>query len=164
MGQAVDDKTGEIKTTWDRLGGCYHAPEQEKVFAVMNPAVTSAGDLKRAFSSAAGHLDTYASALAGLKGRLADLESRARAFRASVIDGVWVDASESADASFGDHMAWAFDWVPGVDEDRVKIPWNQHGDSVDKNRELLEEYAKNGGEEVSPLGKGFLDRVREMFG
>jgi molecular chaperone DnaJ len=33
-----------------------------------------------------------------------------------------------------------------------------------RQRELLEEYAKNGGEEVSPLGKGFLDRVREMFG
>ncbi len=31
-------------------------------------------------------------------------------------------------------------------------------------RELLEEYARNGGEEVSPLNKGFLDRVREMFG
>jgi len=33
-----------------------------------------------------------------------------------------------------------------------------------RQRELLEEYAKNGGEEVSPVGKGFLDRVREMFG
>jgi molecular chaperone DnaJ len=33
-----------------------------------------------------------------------------------------------------------------------------------RQRELLEEYARNGGEEVSPLGKGFLDRVREMFG
>ena len=33
-----------------------------------------------------------------------------------------------------------------------------------QQRELLEEYARNGGEEVSPLGKGFLDRVREMFG
>ncbi|MBI2963176.1 MAG: molecular chaperone DnaJ [Deltaproteobacteria bacterium] len=33
-----------------------------------------------------------------------------------------------------------------------------------RQRELLEEYARNGGEEVSPLNKGFLDRVREMFG
>ncbi len=33
-----------------------------------------------------------------------------------------------------------------------------------RQRELLEEYAKNGGEEVSPVNKGFLDRVREMFG
>ena len=33
-----------------------------------------------------------------------------------------------------------------------------------RQRELLEEYARNGGEEVSPLSKGFLDRVKEMFG
>jgi molecular chaperone DnaJ len=33
-----------------------------------------------------------------------------------------------------------------------------------RQRELLEEYARNGGEEVTPVNKGFLDRVREMFG
>jgi molecular chaperone DnaJ len=33
-----------------------------------------------------------------------------------------------------------------------------------RQRELLEEYARNGGEEVAPVTKGFLDRVREMFG
>ncbi len=33
-----------------------------------------------------------------------------------------------------------------------------------RQRELLEEYARNGGEEVAPVNKGFLDRVREMFG
>jgi molecular chaperone DnaJ len=33
-----------------------------------------------------------------------------------------------------------------------------------RQRELLEEYARNGGEDVSPLNKGFLDRVKEMFG
>lgn len=142
MGQSVEDKTEAIKTAWDRLGGSYEAPEQEKVFAVMNPAVTSAQDLRTAFSSAAGHLDTYASALAGIKPRLADLERRAREFRASVIDGVWVDASASSDAGFGDHMAWAFDWVPGVDERRVKVPWNEDGETVEKNTALLEEYGQ----------------------
>ena len=33
-----------------------------------------------------------------------------------------------------------------------------------KQRELLEEYARAGGQDVGPLGKGFLDKVREMFG
>ncbi|GIG21628.1 hypothetical protein Cch01nite_23520 [Cellulomonas chitinilytica] len=142
MGNAVDEKTGDVKTTWDRLAGCYRAPEQEKVFAVMGPAVTSASDLRSRFGDAAKHLDTYAGALAGIKPRLADLERRAREFRASVVDGVWVDASDSADASFGDHMAWAFDWVPGVDERRVKVPWNEDGDTVEKNNDLLEEYSR----------------------
>ncbi|MGY4645323.1 polymorphic toxin type 15 domain-containing protein [Cellulomonas sp. URHB0016] len=142
MGHAVSEKTGDVKTSWDRLSGCYRAPEQEKVFAVMGPAVTSAADLKSRFDDASRHLDTYAGALSAIKPRLADLERRAREFRASVVDGVWVDASDSSDASFGDHMKWAFDWVPGVDERRVKVPWNQDGETFEKNQDLLEEYAR----------------------
>ncbi|MGH7899273.1 MAG: molecular chaperone DnaJ, partial [Candidatus Binatia bacterium] len=42
----------------------------------------------------------------------------------------------------------------------VEVPRKLTG----RQRELLEEYARNGGEEVSPLNKGFLDRVKEMFG
>jgi molecular chaperone DnaJ len=33
-----------------------------------------------------------------------------------------------------------------------------------RQRELLEEFARLGGEEVHPISKGFLDKVREMFG
>lgn len=33
-----------------------------------------------------------------------------------------------------------------------------------KQRDLLEEFAREGGEEVSPLSKGFFDKVKEMFG
>ena len=33
-----------------------------------------------------------------------------------------------------------------------------------RQRELLEEFARNGGEEVNPLTKGFFDKVKEMFG
>lgn len=33
-----------------------------------------------------------------------------------------------------------------------------------KQRELLEEFARSSGEEVSPLSKGFFDKVKEMFG
>jgi molecular chaperone DnaJ len=33
-----------------------------------------------------------------------------------------------------------------------------------RQRELLEEFARIGGEEVAPLSKGFLDKVKEMFG
>lgn len=140
MGTAVTDKTDSIHTSWSRLDGPYRAPEQDQVYALMDPAVTSAGELKSTFDQVAGHLDTYAAALDGIKSRLRTLEDEAATFRASVIDGVWVDASASKDASFGDHMAWAFDWVPGVDERRVKVPWNEDGPSVERNTELLEEY------------------------
>lgn len=33
-----------------------------------------------------------------------------------------------------------------------------------RQRELIEEFARAGGEEVSPLSKGFFDKVKEMFG
>ena len=33
-----------------------------------------------------------------------------------------------------------------------------------KQRELLEEFARDGGEEPSPLAKGFLEKVKELFG
>jgi len=33
-----------------------------------------------------------------------------------------------------------------------------------RQRELLEEFARSGGEDVNPLSKGFFDKVKEMFG
>jgi molecular chaperone DnaJ len=32
-----------------------------------------------------------------------------------------------------------------------------------RQRELLEEFARIGGEEVHPIGKGFFDKVKEIF-
>ena len=33
-----------------------------------------------------------------------------------------------------------------------------------RQKELLEEFARAGGEEVNPLGQSFFDKVRELFG
>ncbi len=112
FGSTITDKTDTIHASWSRLNGPYQAPEQDRVYALMDPAVTSAGELKSTFDQVAGHLDTYAGTLEGLKSRLQTVEDEAATFRASVIDGVTVDASAAKDASFGDHMAWAFDWCP----------------------------------------------------
>ncbi|MEV7972108.1 polymorphic toxin type 15 domain-containing protein [Cellulomonas sp. NPDC089187] len=141
FGTAITEKTDTIHTSWSRLNGPYQAPEQDRVYTLMDPAVTSAGEVKSTFDQVAGHLDTYASTLEGLKSRLHSVEDEAATFRASVINGVTVDASDAKDASVGDHLAWAFDWVPGVDEEQVTVPWNEHGPSVDRNNALLEQYA-----------------------
>ena len=141
MGTTVKTQVGDIDRSWGGLKSHYEAPEQDRVYELMDPAVTSASDLKTTLGKVAGYLDTYASTLDGIKPRLADLERRARAFRADVIDGVKVDASEAKDASFGDHAKGAIDWVPGVDEKQVTVPWNEDGDTVSKNEELLGEYA-----------------------
>jgi molecular chaperone DnaJ len=33
-----------------------------------------------------------------------------------------------------------------------------------RQRELLEEFARSGGDEINPISKGFFDKVKEMFG
>jgi molecular chaperone DnaJ len=33
-----------------------------------------------------------------------------------------------------------------------------------RQRELLEEFAREAGEEVSPASKGFFEKMKEMFG
>jgi hypothetical protein len=141
VGRAVEDGTVQVDASWSRLTGCYEAPEQEQVYGLMAPAVTSAVAVRTALARAAGHLDGYASTLAALKPRLAAFEKRAAAFRARVVDGVWVDASSAKGASFGDHLTWAFDWVPGVDERRVKVAWYEDAHTVATNTDLLDEYA-----------------------
>ncbi|MDM8084221.1 hypothetical protein QUV83_05540 [Cellulomonas cellasea] len=142
MGQAVEERTTTVKIIWDRLTGCYQAPEQEQVYTVMAPAVTSAQQVNSRFGKAATHIDTYAGALEAIKPRLADLERRASAFRAKVVNGVWVDAAESANASLGDQLSSTFDFVIFVEKRRVKVSWTEDGDSVARNTALLEEYAR----------------------
>jgi hypothetical protein len=140
MGATVEQKTRTISARWAGLGAHYEAPEQGQVYAVLDPALTSADELHTAFSGVARALDTFASALDAIKPRLADLERRAADFRASVIDGVQVDASSAKSAGFGDYVVGAFDWVPGVEEEKVTVPWYEDGDSIARNEALVNEY------------------------
>ncbi|MGW6130193.1 polymorphic toxin type 15 domain-containing protein [Cellulomonas sp. NPDC055163] len=142
MGTSVQDETSSIATSWNGLTHSYEAPEQQRVYDLMRPAVTSANQLRTAFHTMAGHLETYATALAGIKPRLASFEQRAAAFRAEVVNGVQVDASSSNEAGFGDYAKGAVDWIPGVDERQVTVPWYEDGDTVQRNKDLLAEYAE----------------------
>ncbi|MBU4215412.1 MAG: hypothetical protein KJ792_12235 [Actinobacteria bacterium] len=69
MGTVAVDATEGVASAWQGLSGCYQAPEQEQVYALMDPAVTSANGLATAFGSAAGHLQTYADDLEGHRAR-----------------------------------------------------------------------------------------------
>jgi hypothetical protein len=140
-GMVVHGQTTAIGSTWKGLSGCYEAPEQDKVLAVMDPAVTSADEFQTVINQMAGYLDTYAAALDTIKPDLADLEQRAKTFRTDVINGVEVDASSAKNASFGDQVKGIFDWVPGIDEQRIIVPWYEDAKTVHKNNTLLDEYA-----------------------
>ena len=34
---------------------------------------------------------------------------------------------------------------------------------TERQKELLEEFSREGGEEIHPMGKGFFDKVKELF-
>ncbi|GEA88037.1 polymorphic toxin type 15 domain-containing protein [Cellulomonas cellasea] len=141
MGTSVQDETSSIAASWSGLTHSYEAPEQQRVYDLMRPAVTSANELKTAFHTMAGHLETYAAALDGIKPRLASFEQRAAAFRAEVINGVQVDASSSTEAGLLDYGKGMLEWA-GVDERQVTVPWYEDGDTVQRNKDLLAEYAE----------------------
>ncbi|WP_420114027.1 GH-E family nuclease, partial [Pseudactinotalea sp.] len=140
MGTTVHTETTAIDTTWSGLSAHYEAPEQDQVYTLIDPAVTDAGDLKEALHSAAGYLDTYASELAGLKSRLESCERDAWTFRNDVKDGVMVPESEAKDANLLDAAEGMFASIGIGNEEMVEVPWYEDGDSVDRNKELLEEY------------------------
>lgn len=148
MGKSVRTQVVDIDSSWGRLKAHYEAPEQQRVYDLMDPAVRSARDLKSTLSKAAGHLDVYASTLHCLKPRLQKLEKDANDFRARVSGGVTVDASDAKDASFGDlamgGLNWIGDqdWIPrsysgSVSERQVTVPWKEHDPSVQENNALV---------------------------
>ncbi len=52
----------------------------------------------------------------------------------------------------------------GAGDELVRVAVETPRKLTSRQRELLEEFARSSGEEVHPLSKGFLDKVREMFG
>ena len=142
MGSTVDTKTDEIATTWStKLPGCYTAPEQADVYALMTDPATASETLKTTFDKMAGFLDTYASALDGIKPKLADFEKRAQAFRNDVIGGVRVDAREAKDANGWTFIKEGAKDLVGADNEMKTVPWYEDGDTVEKNNNFLDEIA-----------------------
>jgi len=139
MGTSVDTQTDGIKTKWNGLTGCYEAPEQAEVYALMNDPATASEDVKDTFEKMAGYLDTYAETLETIKPKLADFETRAQAFRDEVIDGVWVNATEASDAGVDDYAMAGLNWLAGNEQEKKKVPWYEDGDTVAKNTAFLEE-------------------------
>ncbi|MDO5052567.1 MAG: hypothetical protein Q4E05_06720, partial [Pseudoclavibacter sp.] len=134
MGAAVRDRVRAIGAIWDELPGSYEAPEQERVYALMDPAEASAEDLCDRLEKAAGHLEWFADALGQIKPRLRDVEQRARDFRAEALQGYEVSAYEAE----GTVLAALFSGKSPFET--VRIPWNQHGPAATRNAELLGEY------------------------
>lgn len=162
MGGAVKEKVDDIGFEWDKLPPSYRAPEQDQVYALMDPAETAAEAVRSDLQTAAFSIGVYALTLENLKQRLVDLETDAWVFRNDVIDGVWVSYQEatgdySAEASYGVAIAES----SGRSTDEL-IPWNEHTASIQRNEELLAEHAaivEEISQAAAQCGNAILNRV-----
>ncbi|MBS3178922.1 MULTISPECIES: hypothetical protein [unclassified Pseudoclavibacter] len=133
MGTNLKSKVDAVETAWTPIAEPYQAPEQESVYALMTPAVDAAGDVSSRFTSAQGHIDTYASSLSTIKTTLADLETRAADFRTEALAGYkrYVDSQGKVP-----EMSLSYN-KPNV---LVDCSWEEHPPAVEKNDALLAEY------------------------
>ena len=140
MATTVHDETAAMSSTWSGLPEGYEAPEQERVYALMSPAEQAAEDFKTTLDAMARHLETYASALEGIKPRLAAFEARAATFRAEVINGVTVSKLERKGLGLNDYAMAGLRWASRLDQDTAVVPWTEDGATVARNDAMLEEF------------------------
>ena len=133
MGTNLKSKVEAVETAWTPIAEPYRAPEQDSVYALMTPAVDAAGDVSSRFTSAQGHIDTYASSLSTIKTTLSDLETRAADFRTEALAGYkkYVDKSGKVP-----EMSLSYN-KPNV---LVDCTWEEHPPAVEQNDALLAEY------------------------
>lgn len=128
MGKTVEDRTNAVHTTWSGLPAHYIAPEQQQVYELMDKPKTAADTLHDKLDSAAGHIDTYADTLEGIKPRLQSLEDRAVAFEAEARAGYVEDGGQMNPKT-------------GLTPPDKDVTWREHQPAVEKNEKLLSEYA-----------------------
>lgn len=89
-GESIHTDTEDAQTTWQGLSAHYNAPEEEVLFAAMDPAVGWSEDLQTDLSAVADVLEDYVEAVSTAKSELAALKTRAKDFVAQFEDSdVW---------------------------------------------------------------------------
>lgn len=136
MGSAVRDEVGDIHSSWSGLKQWYEAPEQERVYNLMDPSLTSAREIRSTLRKTASHLDTYAEALAGIKPRLASLEKRALEFRAEAACGFPPEDEEDSSSAVGPSILGE-----GTESGPALVSWHEVGSARRKNAALHAQYA-----------------------
>ncbi|WP_199176307.1 DNA/RNA non-specific endonuclease, partial [Actinomyces qiguomingii] len=76
----------DVKTKWAGIQNVYKAPEQETLYAAMDPVATDTDTLATALESMAGYLSTFADSMSGIKARAQTLKNDAIAFKAKIKD------------------------------------------------------------------------------
>ena len=88
-----------VKSTWAGMSGCYQAPEQETLYAAMNPVETLSGDLADDLESMASSLGAFADAAEAIKADAVTLQGRAQSFLDTTgADPEWMYDQKNVDA------------------------------------------------------------------
>ena len=75
-----------MKTTWSGMSACYKAPEQETLYAAMDPVDTGFDTLADNVEKVGGYLETFATTVEGIKKDAQTLKTDAETFLASIKD------------------------------------------------------------------------------
>ena len=75
-----------MKTTWSGMSACYKAPEQETLYAAMDPVDTGFDTLADNIEKVGGYLETFATTMEGIKKDAQTLKTDAETFLASIKD------------------------------------------------------------------------------
>lgn len=88
-----------VKSTWAGMSGCYQAPEQETLYAAMNPVETLSGDLADDLESMASSLGAFADTVEVIKADAVKLQGRAQSFLDTTgADPEWMYDQKNVDA------------------------------------------------------------------
>jgi len=140
MADAAVDRTDTIAATWSGLQGCYSSPEATRVYGLMVPAQTAAGQVAERLRGAAGALDRYAEALGGgFLTRLRLKVEECERFRTEALAGVMVQVSSTNKANLGDYVLEGITW--GHYDKKVCVSWKENSKTVARNAQLRQDYA-----------------------
>jgi hypothetical protein len=135
-GTAVPEKGSAVLTQWQGLGGVYTAPESAELLAIMDPVAVDTAAIGTTLTSVSTIISNFADTIDPIKTRLMALKVEANAFATRVINGVTVEWSDK------DHPAWdagifSFVVTDFADMAPVTIPWDQHRDTVEENKDII---------------------------
>ena len=119
IGRGVSRHGESVHRKWQAISNSYEAPEDETLFAVMDPVKTDADTYGAQMAEAVRALGTFAEAVRPIKAELAAIKSEATAFVGAVSGGVEVSSSV------------------GLTPVRQTVAWDQDPVSVARNNALI---------------------------
>lgn len=143
IGTTVLTGAEDASTSWSGLAapGVFETPDQDAVYALMDPAVAGATTMEGVTSRVSAAIETYATELAAIKPDLEDLEKRATDFRLEALAGYEVSNWE-ARGTFGNMTTGPDGNMVPLDDanETTVIPWREHGPAVEANQGYVDEY------------------------